>query len=151
MQEVEFRGKSLLDGKWYYGFYYNMDDSRKGERRHIIRWGNNGPGRQNIEEPVDPESVGQYTGLKDRTGKKIYKGDILELINEDGERVRAVCKFGNRRLTTEDGITIDIQCFYFQIGDRKTNPVVVNYRGIHDLEIMEIRGNTYDDPGLLEG
>lgn len=93
----------------------------------------------------------QYTGLKDRTGTRIYEGDILELINEVGERVKCVVEFGSRKLRTSQGVIIDIQGFYFKIGDRKTNPVVVNYKGMHDLDIMEIRGNIYEDHELIGG
>ena len=91
----------------------------------------------------------QYTGLKDRVGTEIYEGDILELINEDGKRVAVVCKFGNRRLVTDRGIAIDIQCFYFEVKGWKANPVVSNYKGLHDLEIMEVRGNIYENPELV--
>lgn len=91
----------------------------------------------------------QYTGLKDRSGTEIYEGDILEFINEDSERTIAICKFGNRRLVTDRGITIDIQCFYFEVKGWKTNPVVSNYKGVHDLEIMEVRGNIYENPELI--
>lgn len=91
----------------------------------------------------------QYTGLRDKNGIEIYEGDILELINEDGERIKCVVEFGNRILTTEHGAIIDIQCFYFKIGDRKTNPVANNYCGKHDLKIIEVMGNIYENPELL--
>lgn len=102
-----------------------------------------------IVNPLEVKLL-QYTGLKDRTGAKIYEGDVLELVNEDSKRIHAICKFGNRRLI-HAGNTIDIKCFYFEVEGRKTNPVVGNYKGVHDLEIMEIRGNIYEDKELLKG
>lgn len=92
----------------------------------------------------------QYTGLKDKNGTEIYEGDILELINEDEERIKCVVEFGNRRIRTYSGTIIDVQCFYFKIGDRKTNPVANNYLGKHDLEIIKVIGNIYENPELLE-
>lgn len=97
----------------------------------------------------DQVELMQYTGLKDKNGADIYEGDILELINEADRRVNAICKFGERRLI-HGGYTIEIQGLYFEVEGRKTNPVICNYKGLHDLEIMEVRGNIYEKPELLE-
>ncbi len=99
----------------------------------------------------DKEKIMQYTGLKDKTGKEIYEGDILQLINEDGRTIKAICRFGNRRLTTYNCRVIDVQCYYFEVEGRKTNPIVKNYCGKHDLEIIEIIGNIFENSELLEG
>lgn len=96
----------------------------------------------------DRYEVMQYTGLKDRAGTEIYEGDILELINEADRRVKAICKFGKRRIM-HGGNTIEMQGFYFEVEGRKTNPIVCNYKGLHDLEIMEVRGNIYENPELI--
>ncbi len=103
------------------------------------------------KEDLDNIILIPNTRLEDRSGTDIYKNDILEFVNEDLERVVVVCKIGNIRMTTDSGDTIDVQCVYFETKDgSKRNPVVWNQRWLYHLENMEIIGNIYETPELLE-
>lgn len=104
----------------------------------------------------DPDlyEVMQYTGLKDKAGKEIYEGDILELINADGKQITVTCEFGNfeRELRNFMGTIhyCQITGFAFLIKQRyATFPIVKNYLGVNDLEIMTVIGNIYENPNLL--
>lgn len=67
---IEFRGKSLEDNEWKYG-YYVQDDSGNCE---IICYENN----REIRHAVDSSTVGQYIGKEAGNGEKIFEGDIFE-------------------------------------------------------------------------
>ena len=65
-REILFRGKCPTSGEWFFGFYF-ID----GFGNHCIT-----DNKCNLHE-VDPETVGQYTGLQDKNGVKIFEGDTL--------------------------------------------------------------------------
>lgn len=143
MREILFRGKRIDNGEWVEGFYverngtswiYPAGDpiiSRSLARE--LRPGHSAKSTQKIMRevfPVDPKTVGQYTGLT-ANGKKIFEGDIFEWGYAGVKEFRYV-------------VAYDAQLASF-VGERHFGFVSLN--GI-DIEII---GNIHDNPELLEG
>lgn len=126
MHEILFRGKCKTDNKWLYGFPYV---TRKNAVK--INWYCSEFGSMRTDE-VDPETVGQYTGLTDKNDKKIFEGDIVECVS-DGER--AVISW--LKYSACFGLSFDGWCCGFDDYDFSPN----------DFKVI---GNIHDNPEILK-
>lgn len=143
MREIEFRGKNK-DLGWFHGNLFIPD---KGYERLEICIGSSAC---RITYEVDPESVGQYIGKKDKNGKKIYEGDILKI------DMYPFLSDGVYNYSAQACYDIEEGCFFFYTFKNKEAKVAGGAVGNTyvlsqiDSEDIEIIGNIYDNPELLE-
>lgn len=132
MREIIFRGKSVDNGEWVEG-YYVCDTTGKNTHHYIF------PENTCEGVVVIPETVGQYTELKDKSGKKIFEDDIVKVkYYNDGERIKQIT------VVTYDHETGGYSPFNW---DYACDGCGFN---LFIIEV-EIIGNMHDNPELLEG
>ena len=133
MREILFKGKRADNGEWVYGYYAH--------RPTAVCIGESNPSCIYVPacDPDDnsefieviPETVGQYTGLTDKNGMKIFEGDILTIENEG---VYAAIKYNESNAA-----------FYVEDEDHE------DYLGEAWETDVVIIGNIFDNPELLKG
>lgn len=136
-REVAFRGKCCSDDRWVYGFYVESKTSWQGHKPHkswIVPDAISNGGFFNIlgRYAVKDDTIGQFAGLVDKNGVKVFEGDVVRIVWQDPmfhqwhERTVLV-EFKYGRFTV-------YQSKPFEYSDRR---------------YFEVIGNIYDNPELL--
>lgn len=153
MKEILFRGKRIDNGEWAYSqtvfshldnFYIPTQNLKCTVMRNLDTVGNISEIRCKDGKcffKVHPETVGQYTGLTDKNGKKIFEGDVLKICYGsplfDGYDTECICYNG----------IVKYENALFVCEENSERGDALCMLSSNEFEII---GNIYDNPELLE-
>jgi len=148
MREIKFRGFNSKNNVWLYGFYLQKrwssessaeSNSRTAESRQSSANANRGAhficpdefatGKSWDDYEIDPDTRGEFSGRKDKNGKEIYEGDIVETVING-------CRYVQEVVWSDSEIG-------FSFRGHGCGPI------FHESSCMEVIGNIHDNPNLL--
>lgn len=145
MREVLFRGKRVDNGKWVYGFYFREHRGGYEWKAIILERSNFIDGIPYRE--VVPETVGQFTGLTDKNGTKIFEGDIVKYNLWDDKFDYCEVKFGYFYAAMDSYNGGPALGFYLADINGKADDIGF-FENLY--KFVEVIGNIHDNPELLE-
>ena len=134
MRDLIFRGQRCDNGEWVYGFYVRADHHwhNHGVHKDWIICGasaNGGWFALHNKHAVKADTVGQYTGLTDKNGTRVFEGDIVDILSEC-EELGVIAYEDGAFVVNANGFSLDF---------------ISNIDG-KDVEVI---GNVWDNPELI--
>lgn len=148
MREILFRGKSTNNGEWVYGVpVIAKDDITDKDITVMVNNPNEIVPMEGLPlfEQVDPETVGQFTGLTDKNGRRIFEGDIVGAKHPE-QRKAVPCLVGFGEFEDVDSLDNYNYMGWFLKAYGKCLSILEPGKDEIDLEVI---GNIHDNPELM--
>ena len=145
MRDILFRGKRIDNQEWEEGYYVCLNGA---EHRIYDGFAETDCGDFYPDWwKVDPATVGQFTGLTDKNGQRIFEGDILQVVGRDGVIDHCIIGYGKHEALGTNRTAVGF--FLYWKSDKKQYHKHANLTYWIEIREAVCVGNIHDNPELL--